>query len=351
MNRPFVASALLTLIVLGASLRIFAEGSRPEHSRIPFQRGMALADHIGRHDHPGGVESVRRLRELGCDWIQISPFAYQEDVTLPELKFRDFTPTMTAYFDSLRALGFHVLLKPDVWSRQFWSGEVWRGDIRMTSEQDWKEWFHNYDEYILSQAKLAEREQVEMFCIGLEYVAATAERPRDWRALIRDVRAVYSGPITYAAHGIADAESISFWSDLDAIGVNLYPDLCETPVSSPEQLGAAWKPVCESLERLSRKWQRPIVLTEIGFSSTVAAANDPWRWVRDEDTPNESEQAYCYEAAFRALWNEPWLRGIYWWKWFIEPEAGGAGDNSFTPQGKAAAEVLARWYRSPHKGD
>ena len=310
---------------------------------------MALADHVGRHDHPGGVDSVRRLRELGCDWIQISPFAFQKDVALPELSFRDFSATQSAYLDSLRALGFHVFLKPDVWSRQFWSGDVWRGDICMTNEEDWGAWFRGYRDYILHYAKLAQEQRIEMFCIGLEYVATTAQRPRDWRALIHDVRAVYSGPITYAAHGIAEAESISFWDDLDVVGVNLYPDLRETPVASAEQLETAWKPVVAGLESLAKKWQKPIVLTEIGFSSTVCAANDPWRWVRDEEAVDENEQAFCYEAAFHALWNEPWLRGIYWWKWFIEPQAGGPQDNSFTPQGKAAAQVLAHWYKSPHR--
>jgi hypothetical protein len=310
---------------------------------------MALADHVGRHDHPGGVDSARRLRELGCDWIQISPFGFQKDVTRPELSFHDFTATQSAYLDSLRALGFHFLLKPDVWSRQFWSGDVWRGDIRMSSEEDWEKWFQAYRDYILHYAQLAQEQRIEMFCIGLEYVAATAERPQDWRSLIGEVRGMYSGPITYAAHGIAEAESLSFWSELDAIGVNLYPDLCEVPVASAEQLQAAWKPVILRLESLSKKWKKPIVLTEIGFSSTSSAANDPWRWVRDGEPVDEKEQAFCYEAAFRALWDQPWLRGIYWWKWFIEPEAGGPNDNGFTPQGKEAAQVLARWYRSPRK--
>jgi hypothetical protein len=162
---------------------------------------MALADHVGRHDHPGGVDSARRLRELGCDWIQISPFGFQKDVTRPELSFHDFTATQSAYLDSLRALGFHFLLKPDVWSRQFWSGDVWRGDIRMSSEEDWEKWFQAYRDYILHYAQLAQEQRIEMFCIGLEYVAATAERPQDWRSLIGEVRGMYSGPITYAAHG------------------------------------------------------------------------------------------------------------------------------------------------------
>jgi hypothetical protein len=339
---------MLTLGLLLASIRISASaGARaPAFPRVPFQKGMALADHVGRHDHPQGVESARRLRALGCDWIQISPFAFQKDVARPEISFSDFTATQTAYLDSLRMLGFHVLLKPDIWSRQFWSGEVWRGDIRMASEEDWRAWFREYREYLLHYAKLAENERIEMFCIGLEYSGATVERPEDWRALIREVRTVYSGPITYAAHWPAEAESISFWDELDAVGVNLYPDLSEAPVVSANALDEAWKPVVARLQSLSKKWRKPIVLTEMGFSSTVAAANDPWRWIQDHEPVSEIEQAHCYEAAFRALWERPWLRGIYWWKWYIEPDAGGPLDNGFTPQGKEASQVIARWYAS-----
>jgi hypothetical protein len=155
---------------------------------------------------------------------------------------------------------------------------------------------------------------------------------------------VYSGPITYAAHWPEEAEAIEWWSDVDAIGVNLYPDLCETSVVSAEDLASAWTSTVERLASLAGRWKTPIVLTEIGFSSTCAAANDPWRWVGDDEPVSEKEQALCYEAAFRALWGQPWLEGIYWWKWFIDPDAGGPNDSGFTPQGKEAERVLARWY-------
>jgi hypothetical protein len=340
----------LAALALAAALGLAAASLPARTPSRPFQKGMALADHVGRHDHAEGVESARRLRATGCDWIQISPFAFQRDVAKPEIRFRDDTITQTAYFDSLRALGFHILLKPDIWSQQFWSGTVWRGDIAMTSEDDWRAWFSGYRDFMIHYAELAERERVEMLCIGLEYVAATRIRPDDWRALIRDLRAAYSGPLTYASHWPGEADQISFWQELDAIGVNLYPDLCETPVASAEDLSSSWSDTLARLEALSTKWKRPIIVTEIGFSSTLAAANDPWRWVDDDEPVSEREQALCYEAAFRALWGKPWLEGVYWWKWFIEPEAGGPNDSGFTPQGKEAELVLTRWYRGERIG-
>ena len=47
------------------------------------------------------------------------------------------------------------------------------------------------------------------------------------------------------------------------------------------------------------------------------------------------EQADCYQAALEALWDRPWLQGIFWWQWnaistqWLED-----------PHGKPAEEVL-----------
>ena len=40
------------------------------------------------------------------------------------------------------------------------------------------------------------------------------------------------------------------------------------------------------------------------------------------------------------------LRGLYFWEWSAEPEAGGAEDRSFTPQNKPAEAVLGEMFRS-----
>lgn len=55
-------------------------------------------------------------------------------------------------------------------------------------------------------------------------------------------------------------------------------------------------------------------------------------------------QRRCYEAVFRALWGRPWLAGIYWWKWPTTLDDGGMDDDGFTPNGKLAAAVVAKWY-------
>jgi hypothetical protein len=61
------------------------------------------------------------------------------------------------------------------------------------------------------------------------------------------------------------------------------------------------------------------------------------------------EQADCYQAALEVLWGKPWLRGIFWWQWFTNPnEIAMIGDpeKSESPRGKPAEEVLKKFYLS-----
>jgi hypothetical protein len=73
---------------------------------------------------------------------------------------------------------------------------------------------------------------------------------------------------------------------------------------------------------------------------------EPWRWPerpRGESSPLGLEaQERAYEAFFRAFWHRPWVAGAYFWKWYPDPPAGAPVD--YSPQGKPAERVLARWY-------
>ncbi len=51
-------------------------------------------------------------------------------------------------------------------------------------------------EFLLAAARIAEAEGCEMLCIGCEMVRADGQE-RHWRALIAEIRGVYSGLLTY----------------------------------------------------------------------------------------------------------------------------------------------------------
>ena len=73
----------------------------------------------------------------------------------------------------------------------------------------------------------------------------------------------------------------------------------------------------------------------------------PWEWPRRGEAAEMDAgiQARCYEAFFRTFWDEPWVAGVYWWKWFPNVTRPGVADNTgFSPQNKPAEKVMARWY-------
>jgi hypothetical protein len=346
------APALWTVLAL--FLAHTAEAS-PDSLPSGFIRGMTFA-HV--HSRAYGYGSDRAKRELmhlradGVDWIALSTFAYQSAVDEPSLYFGARDPTMLdddllAVTDHAHQLGMKVMLKPHIWSRQFWDGGKWQGDIAMKSDADDAKWWEAYRQFVLKQAELAERAHMDGLCIGLEYVKMTdSKHTPKWKSLIAAVRTVYRGPLTYGAHHERELEQIEFWGELDAIGVHAYfPFSAELEQASSEVIASAWKPLLDRMRVVAERHRKPIVFTEIGYPAHKGALERPWHSDRSLP-PDEGVQARAYEGALRALSEAPFVRGIFVWKWF----SGGADNpeehDPYDPSGKAAEQVLARWYRS-----
>jgi hypothetical protein len=241
------------------------------------------------------------------------------------------------------------MLKPHIWIRERSDGK-WRGSIDFSTGSEWDQWWTGYRRLVLHYAELAEASGMEALCIGTELRSTVLKRPGDWRRLIADVRKVYGGELTYSANWYGEFEEVPFWDALDYIGIQAYFPLSADSVGvTLESLKAAWEPHVERIEALQRRVGKPVLFTEVGYRSTVDAAVEPWTW-RSQAPVNLELQATCYEAMFQAFWNRPWFAGAHIWKWFPEgskrPEGRRARrrERGFTPQGKPAEEVLARWY-------
>jgi hypothetical protein len=55
-------------------------------------------------------------------------------------------------------------------------------------------------------------------------------------------------------------------------------------------------------------------------------------------------QVTGYSRVFQIVWGQPWLAGMYWWRWDADPNTGGAGDKTYTPHNKPAEQVLKSYY-------
>lgn len=316
-----------------------------------FQKGFCYA-HEGYQIYNGYLsrkseESLTRLNSLGTDWISITPFGYLDDRNKPGYFHFSFgagaendESVLTAFY-AARDLGMKAMLKPHVLmnSRDF----GWPGEVNMTNEADWQQFFSYYWSWIRHYAVLAEMYDFDIFCIGTELVHTTKDHQQEWREIIRRVRQLYNGPLVYAANWDREFEQVRFWDELDYIGLNCYYPLSKSDTATLQDLKDGAEQITGIVQNVAGEFDKPVLLTEVGFTSTAENWKKPHERRRDAP-PSFEHQVMCYQAIFEAFWHKPWFYGFYWWKWPTYVEDGGRDHNGFTPCGKPAEEVVRQWY-------
>jgi len=101
-------------------------------------------------------------------------------------------------------------------------GFCWRSNINFDHEKDWDNWFESYRKTILHFALMAEKTKAELFCIGTELRSSVKQQPEKWKELIKEIKTIYAGKLTYAANWDCNFDTIDFWNELDYIGIQGY---------------------------------------------------------------------------------------------------------------------------------
>jgi hypothetical protein len=209
----------------------------------------------------------------------------------------------------------------------------WRGNI---DPADPAEWFDSYRAFVFAWAAEAEADGVEQFVFGTE-LGSTLDHEDHWRRLIRDLRALFSGEIVYAASW-DEAPLVPFWDAVDVMGIDFY-----APVSSRDDphridLLRGWQDWISRIRIIHKITGRDVLLTEIGYRSVDGAGRHPYDFSAERPV-DLAEQADLYWAALEALADRPWVRGVYWWNWLAngDPEA---EVTDYTPRGKPAETEL-----------
>lgn len=294
--------------------------------------------------------TLRPLIQNNIEWITLAPFIGQNHVegSLNNLSLdprqRNKDSILIEKITLAHNRGLSVFLKPHIWLSE--GDGKWRSDIFPKNDNVWKSWSANYQEHLLHFAKIAEQNGVELLCVGTELARLSTQKPDFWKQLIAKIRTVYSGQLTYAANWDQEYDIISFWEDLDFIGIQAYFPLVGNGNTNLKDMENGWKKYSKNIKTVSQKFDKPVIFTELGYKSTEDAAARPWRWVTIYDRlftkVSFKTQAIAYKAFFNTIWKEDWFYGVHIWKWQAKASNGIFEKNhDFTPQNKPAQNIIA----------
>ncbi|MFD2570631.1 hypothetical protein ACFSUS_08305 [Spirosoma soli] len=285
------------------------------------------------------------VRAMGGDWVAIVPYGfcrkgdphfYFSENRKEKNNWQWWGETTAGVAGTVRMAkmqGLKTMLKPHVWMQ---GGS--HLDLEFTNDADWQTFEHDYAQYVLHFAKLADSLKVDLYCITTELDRFAIARPDFWQKLIGQVRQVYKGKLTYAANWDR-YEKIPFWSQLDYVGVDAYFPLSDDRQPATSDLIQAWKPHLKALKKTSDRLQKPILFTEFGYRSCEYSARRPWESETD-CVPNSTVQANAYSALLEAVWPEPWFAGGFIWKWFMDTDLRHRERDQYSPHGKMAEKVV-----------
>lgn len=292
-------------------------------------------------------EHVDELLKVNANYACVMPFGFIKDLKSPEIIFNSerqwFGETVEGvqqYIEVLQDKGIQIMVKPQIW---IWRGEF-TGKLQMATEEDWKILEESYGKFILAYAVAAQDAHAPLFCIGTELELFVQHRPEYWEELIKKIRKVYHGKLTYAANW-DEYRKVPFWVQLDFIGIDAYFPLSDAKTPTLEQLREGWVTDKEEMEAFSKKLNKPILFTEFGYRSCDYTAWKPWLVDRNNTAINLQGQANATQVIFEEFWKEDWFAGGFIWKWFIDhKQSGGGEDNRFTPQNKPAEAIIREFY-------
>jgi len=306
--------------------------------------GLAWQIHKSKDCVRRARKQLAEIAEFGADAVLISNAGYQEHAGSEAFKIDPaVTPSEEQWlqiFKIAHESGLRVILMPIILLSDP-RGTEWRGVINPPS---WDDWFDQYREFVLHFARIAQTGHVEVMTVGSELISTEKYTDR-WRQLIRDVRKVFSGQLSYSANW-DHYKVVEFWDELDLVGMTSYYKLSAEPNPSFTSLVEAWKPIKRGILRWQKNVGKPLLFVEVGWCSQEGASIEPWNYYYKQEATGGGfeEQRNCYRAFMETWSNTPQVGGIIWWEW--TEGAGGREDYNYTPRGKPAERALRAWFQS-----
>lgn len=302
---------------------------------------------------PAYERTIDEAARLGATWVSLTPFGRTWDLAPTgidltfEAPFPDNRKAVLAAIRQARARGLKVFLVPHLWVET----GGWRALIDPGDAAAWDRWTKAYRAFLLTWAKIAAEGGAEMLSVGVELRSwVTTTRAPSMLSIIEDVRKVYPGLLTYSANW-DDVEDTMIFGALDLIGINAFYPLADKDGAQYPALAEGGRRVAAKIDAFSRAMGKPVVLTEIGYTTRIDPAIRPWEWpdgMKDVRV-DEMAQAEAYSALIAPFLDQKTFAGFFVWRYYADPDdVSQEAEWGFSPRGKLAELVLrdaftARW--------
>ena len=229
---------------------------------------------------PEAVHSLSKLVDLNVNWVGIAFGALQATAQSTDIRFGE-QPTVTdeevrSAIRESKTQGLKVCLKPVVnVADGTWRAFIGFFDEEVPGEPSWADWFASYTRFMVHYARIAEEEGCEMLCVGCEMVQSD-RRALEWRALIAEVRAVYTGLVTYNCDKYQE-DRVTWWDAVDIISSSGYYPMGQ------------WDPQLDRIEAVVKRENKPFFFMESGCPSRTGSSARPNDWALT-GAPSEAEQ-------------------------------------------------------------
>ena len=332
------------------------------------------------------ADSLPALAGTGTNAVALA-FEYGIDVknsaVYADANYTDSQSVIAATIAEANSRGFSVMVRPLLdFLDPAKIGSYSVGDWRSTyNPSNAAAFFASYKTMIVAVAQMAQANGAASLSIGAELDQLTGPAYLSyWTDIITSVRAVFSGKLTYSAdwddnispwqgqHGLTAGTGnlttqVSFWSQLDYLGIDCYAPLSDaanptlanliagwtSPPSDPTSLAVTGnESLISYFASVSTQTGKPLLFTEIGYESASDAAKQPSGTSTNVYDP--ALQTSLYSAFFQA-WQQSGnnsLLGVYFWNW--DPNAAEVGPGNgpnFSPQGQPAQTVVTANFSAP----
>lgn len=191
----------------------------------------------------------------------------------------DSLPTLLEYFSNVPKQKAHM-------------SKILKYQDQLRDENLWVRGFENYEDPIayIDDKITAQKSWADLVChTGLKDSIDSINEDRSylestWRDIIKNAKQYYSGTLTMAAN-FDNYDEVSFWDELDCIGINAYFPLRElrphrpTDLELKNELINGWDSILNVIDTFKINngiADHPLFFTELGYTQRQDCTVEPW---------------------------------------------------------------------------